>query len=114
MEAISSDAEAFCCTTRSNLQSTIGFFKIDGSGALSRTSLSADRLLSEPGYNVKAAHSTHGMSKMIEKGKKSGIVKKAFPVPGSARSPVKGGVALDLTKDVKGDGEMSDEDFERY
>ncbi len=96
------------------LQSTIAFFKIDGGNALSKATLSADHLLNKPGSKVKVAHSTHGMSKMIEKGKKSGIVKKASLVHESAESPIHAGVALDLMKEVKGNGEMADEDFVKY
>ncbi|HYA40787.1 MAG TPA: methyl-accepting chemotaxis protein, partial [Syntrophobacteraceae bacterium] len=96
------------------LQNTIAFFKIDGGSSLSRATLSADRLPDKTGMKVQAAHSSHGISKMAEKGRKSATVKKVMPVPKAAGGPIDGGLALDLTKGFKGDGQMADEDFVKY
>ncbi|HYA43298.1 MAG TPA: methyl-accepting chemotaxis protein, partial [Syntrophobacteraceae bacterium] len=96
------------------LQNTISFFKIDSGSALPRATLPADRLLDKTGMKVQAAHSSHGISKIAEKGRKSGRMKKAMPVPKAAGYRINGGLALDLSNGVDGDGEMADEDFVKY
>jgi len=90
------------------LQRTIGFFRISGTvagppAAMHRTQFKA-------GSGTNAGRLPQRVSGRIAGAGPSGAARGGLSGEPSARSPK--GVALDLTKDVKGD--MTDEDFERY
>lgn len=96
------------------LQSTIAFFKIDGRIAGTRADMTpTSHLRSKTSKKVQAKRPGNGASRMIEGSTPSAASARALPRNGDAGMSAKG-VALDLGKGGKGDGEMADEEFERY
>ena len=89
------------------LQTTIAFFKINGSSAISKSVVSTGRMEHTTSHKAKAKNSTS--SKMPEKGKHSGSFGRAHP-----GASAMGGVVMDMSKGSNGEAEMTDEDFGQY
>jgi len=87
------------------LQRTIGFFKINGSTVVAGTPVATSPAQFKAGFRTSAGHLPQRASGRIGSGVRGGL-----PGETAARTPK--GIALDLSKDGK--GEMTDEDFERY
>jgi len=96
------------------LQNTIAFFRIDGGTAIAGAGMApASHVWIKAGKRAQAPPSAHGASRMIEGARPSGAAARALPIQKDTGMFARG-VALDLAKDGKGDGEMPDEEFESY
>ena len=93
------------------LQTTISFFKIDGAAAVSKTAKAMGRARLKVGRGAQAARSTYGAFRGMEGAGASGPVTKALPGHDGYRKTARG-LNLDLVQEAEGD--LTDEDFERY
>jgi methyl-accepting chemotaxis protein len=98
------------------LQNTIAFFRIEGaSSAFGATMAKAGRAQLKSEKRTKTIHpdSSHSFSRVVEVGRPSSTPTRAFATHEDTRM-VTTGFSLDLAKRSGGDGEVSDEDFEKY